>query len=73
MLTPIDVSRAVKLPAKFKYYREGVLYYETGLGDVFGVPLDDLGKATVNAEEKGILLMRYMRLHNEAIKNAKSD
>jgi len=49
--------------AKFKYYRAGNLYFETECGFVFPVPADDLGEATIHADEKAIHLMRYIRKH----------
>ena len=69
----IDIKTCVKSPVHFSYYREKTLYYRTVNGDIFSVPIDDLGTATVNVQEKGILLMRYMRKHNEVIKEAKRD
>lgn len=63
----IDISTCAKGVVEFVYYREKNLFYRTCNGDIFAVPIDDLGTATVNATEKGILLMRYMRKHNEII------
>lgn len=50
--------------ARFWFYRQKHFYYViTVEGDdyYFPVPLDDLGDASLNAEEKGIHLMRYIR------------
>ena len=60
--------------AHIHYYRQGVVYYRTTLRDeasleenangvdyIFPVPLDDVGDATLNWEEKCIFLMRYIR------------
>lgn len=61
----INIKEAVKYNVKFDHYREGVMYYKTQQGDIFGVPLDDVGNATLGNVEKGILMMRYMRKHND--------
>ena len=50
--------------ATFSFYRQNVAYYNVtvdGVVYVFPVPVDDLGGATLNAEEKAITLMRYIR------------
>jgi len=66
----IDVKEAVKNNRKvhFKYYRDGSLWYETAFGEVFPVPVSDIGNATFLPSDKGILFMRYMRKWNEANK-----
>lgn len=47
---------------KFLYYRKGELWYEVvGKNFVFPVPIDDTGDGTFNAEDKGMLFMRYIR------------
>jgi hypothetical protein len=51
--------------AHFVFYRDKALFYETDNGFLFPVPIDDAGSATLNQEEKAILLMRYMRKHLE--------
>ena len=38
--------------AKFVYFRDGALHYQTEDGFVFPVPVEDAGSATFNAEEK---------------------
>lgn len=58
----------VKGTVTFDYYREGNLYYKTENGVLFPVPLDDVGTATFNHKEKGILLMRWMRKFLETVK-----
>lgn len=55
----------IKGTAKFQFYRAGHLYYKTETDLVFPVPLSDCGEATFQAEEKAILLMRYIRKHLE--------
>ncbi len=46
---------------RFRFYREGELFYETECGFVFPVPLADVGNATFLAEDKALLFMRYIR------------
>ena len=57
--------------ARFVFYRDRALFYETDNGFQFPVPIDDAGSATLNNEEKAILLMRYIRKHLENTKHAK--
>lgn len=66
----IDIKEAVKnnREVKFKYYRDGSMWYETVFGDVFPVPVSDIGNATFLPSDKAILFMRYMRIWNEANK-----
>lgn len=47
------------------------LWYKTALGFEFPVPFSDIGDATFEAEEKSMLLMRYIRKHNELITAAR--
>lgn len=56
--------------ATFSHYRDGSLWYKTAQGDIFPVPVDDIGNATFNAEEKASLLMRYMRKFNSSLGDA---
>ena len=53
---------------RFKFYRSGVLYYETEKGLIFEVPISDTGDAVFNPEEKAMLLMRWIRKQIEANK-----
>lgn len=66
----IDIKRAVSenRTASFRYYRDSSLWYETAFGEIFSVPISDIGNATFNREEKALLLMRYMRKFNESLK-----
>lgn len=48
---------------KFKYYRDGNLWYEADNGFLFPVPIDDIGNATFLAEDRVMLFMRYIRKH----------
>jgi len=49
--------------AKFIRYANGNLIYSTECGFEFPVPIEDLGNATINNEEKALMLMRYIRKH----------
>ena len=70
----IDIKRAVRggLQVRFLYYRDGSLWYSTYFDEVFPVPIEDIGNATFNAEEKAILLMRYMRKWNAKLEEDKA-
>lgn len=51
---------------RFLRYRQGVMYYcvtVPGAADelMFPVPIADVGDATLEAQEKAIMLMRYIR------------
>ncbi len=71
----IDIKRAVTggKKVKFLYYFDGSLWYETEFQEKFPVPVSDIGTATFNAEEKAILLMRYMRFHNKVLSKANNE
>lgn len=45
----------------FLYYREGELWYTTECGFKFPVPTNDVGTASMNAEDKALLFMRWIR------------
>ena len=66
----LDIKRAVSdnRLVTFKYYRDRSLWYETENGELFPVPVGDIGNATFNRVEKAILLMRYMRKFNESVR-----
>ena len=56
----------VKNPVNFVYFRDGALWYEAVDGWIFPVPVEETMNAqgaspTFNAQEKGMLLMRWMR------------
>ena len=50
---------------RFVRYRQGIAYYGVSVpakgAYVFPVPLDDIGDATLELEEKAIMFMRYIR------------
>ena len=50
----------------FRFYRNGILYYETEKGLLFEVPVSDTGTGTFSAEGKAILYMRWIRKQLEA-------
>lgn len=50
----------------FVLYREGHLHYKTDNGFDFTVPLEDVGKASMLAEDKTIYFMRWIRKQVEA-------
>ena len=50
----------------FFKYRQGIAYYtvrvpSTGAEHMFPVPLEDIGDATLLANDKAIVFMRYIR------------
>lgn len=71
----MELKELVKERVYFNSYRQGHFYYrvahtdhdpiEEGIGLTywyeFPVPLDDIGTATMLAEDKGILFMRWIR------------
>lgn len=58
-----DIKSMVKdgKVATFQYYRKNELWYKTECGFMFPVPVSDVGDGTFNAEEKAMLMMRYIR------------
>ena len=50
---------------RFVRYRQGIAYYRVNVPAegvyVFPVPLDDIGDATLELEDKAILFMRYIK------------
>lgn len=65
----IDVKRAVSdnRTVTFSHYRDGELWYETAFGEIFPVPIDDVGNAVLTKEDKALLFMRYMRKWNAQV------
>ncbi len=46
----------------FLFYRDGDLWFKTDdTGFEFPIPVNDLGHAAVNVNEKSLILMRYIR------------
>lgn len=52
--------------ARFVFYRDGVFMYETEDGFQFPIPASDIGSATLLAEDKAILFLRWIRKHLES-------
>jgi hypothetical protein len=63
----VQIKQLVKENAvRFAYYRQGYAYYTLqspvdGEAYRFPVPLADVGDATLLAQDKAILFMRYIR------------
>lgn len=55
--------------AKFVYYRDKELWYETEDGFLFPIPIADAGTATFNATDKAIFFMRWIRKYIEEQKS----
>jgi len=54
-----------KQKVRFRFYRDGQLWYGTECGFEFPVPISEAGTATFLAEDRAILFMRYIRKHME--------
>lgn len=54
---------------KFRYYRDGELWYVTETGFEFPVPISDAQNAVFQAEDKALLFMRWIRKHMETVKS----
>jgi hypothetical protein len=61
----INIKDLVKDNKKVRFvsYREGEFIYSTECGFEFPIPASDLGKATLLAEDKALLFLRYIRRH----------
>jgi hypothetical protein len=57
----LDLKTILKEDCTFQFYRDGSLYYKTTSGFVFGIPIKDVGSGTFNAQERGMVLMRWLR------------
>jgi hypothetical protein len=55
---------------RFRFYRDGQLWYATECGFEFPVPVAEAGTATFLAEDKAILFMRYIRRYMEFLKKS---
>jgi hypothetical protein len=49
--------------ARFQFYRDGELWYETDGGFSFPVPIADTGTGIFRAEDNAIVFMRWIRKH----------
>lgn len=68
----IDHVRGGQL-AHFRYFREGILFYETDSGLVFEVPASDTGNGVFREQEKAINMMRWIRPQIEKNEKAKME
>jgi hypothetical protein len=68
----IDVKRAVinQFEVTYLYYKDRQLWYTTEFAEVFPVPIEDLGTATLYPKEKAIFFMRYMNKYNKELADA---
>ena len=48
---------------RFRFYRDGELWYATDDGFEFPVPIHDTGTGIFNAEDSAITYMRWIRKH----------
>ena len=54
--------------AHFVRFREGNFIYETDDGFQFPIPLTEIGNATLQAEDKALFFMRWIRRQTEVMK-----
>jgi hypothetical protein len=68
----VNIKEMVKdKKVKFLFYKENELWYTTECGFKFPVPIDDVGTASMNNEDKAIMFMRWIRKHIELINDSK--
>lgn len=84
-MTPLNITRLKAFVgnnnvANFEKYFDGQLWYKVSYSTqtegetlIFPVPTSDIGSATFHAQEKALLLMRYIRKHLEEIENARQE
>ena len=64
--TTMNITEIVKNKrAHVVHYREGHFIYETDDGFQFPIPLTDIGNSTLQAEDRAVLFMRWIRQHLE--------
>lgn len=70
-----DIKKAVQpgMFVYFEYYCDGDLWYSTQFGEMFPVPISDVGIATMRNTDKAILFMRYMRIWNEKLEKERGE
>lgn len=70
---PMNITELVKnKKARFLHYREGHFIYMTDDGFQFPIPLADIGNATLQAEDKALFFMRWIRSQLEVIKTSET-
>jgi hypothetical protein len=57
----------------FLFFKEDELWYTTECGFEFPVPTNDVGTAAMNAQDKAILFMRWIRKHIALIEQARTE
>lgn len=62
-----------KQKVRFRYYRDGELWYATECGFEFPVPVSDTGTGLFPAEEKAILFMRWLRRQIAVVDEARRE
>jgi hypothetical protein len=60
-MTLKDLVKGKKV--RFRFYRDGELWYETDDGFEFPVPISDTGTGIFRAEDSAIQYMRWIRKH----------
>jgi len=58
--------------ARFVQYREGNFIYETEDGFQFPVPLEEVGSASMLAEDRALFFMRWIRRHLATLEAVKT-
>ena len=67
------LKQRVKGQVKFVHYENGNLVYRCDDGFEFYVPTSDCGAARFQAQEKGILFMRWISRHMDLLEEGKSN
>lgn len=58
----MTVKDHIRGVSQFRFYKKGHLWYETmDTGFLFPVPIEDVGDGVFGAQEKSLLMMRYIR------------
>jgi hypothetical protein len=57
----------------FVHFKDGELLYRTECGFEFPVPVSDVGTATMLAQDKALLFMRYIRKHMDLLAQARAE
>lgn len=66
----------VKYTAKFKYYRQGELWYNIDTDDeefLFPISISDAGTAVFYTEDRAVIFMRWIRKQLESIEAGKAE
>ena len=64
VVNPMTLKELVKdKRARFKFYKDGELWYETEDGFDFPIPIADTGTGVFKAEDTAIRYMRWIRKH----------